>query len=62
MYRASSKQMSYINVAMKYFTKWVEAKTIKKNDANTTAMILYKNISTRFRCPKILINVRGSPL
>ena len=52
--------MRYIVVATKYLTKWAEAKAVKKNDAKTTAMFLYKNIITRFGCPKMLVSVRGS--
>ena len=41
-------------------TKWVEAKAVKTADAKQTVIFLYENIISRFGCPKILINDRGT--
>lgn len=59
---ASSRQMSYIKVAIKYLTKWTKVKTLKNNDVKTTAMFLYNNIIIQLGCPKILVSNRGSQL
>jgi hypothetical protein len=56
----SSRGMQYIIVATEYLTKWAEAKAVKSADAKQTAIFLYKNIISRFGCPKILISDRGS--
>ena len=44
----------YILLAVDYVSKWVEAATCSKNDANTVVGILQKNILSRFWTPRIL--------
>jgi hypothetical protein len=56
----SSRGMQYIIVAIKYLTKWVEAKVVKSVDAKQTVIFLYENIISRFGCLKISINDQGS--
>ena len=56
---ASSKRNEYIIIAIEYFTKWVEAKVVKKANAKQTSIFLYKNIISRFGYPKILIKDGG---
>lgn len=40
---------------MDYFTKWPEAKALKKNNAVEVAKFLYQNIMTRFGCPNKVV-------
>ena len=56
----SSKGMVYIVVATEYFTKWAEAKVVKTNTAAHAATFIYENIISRFGCPRILANDRGT--
>ncbi|PTQ27291.1 hypothetical protein MARPO_0207s0002 [Marchantia polymorpha] len=51
--------MAYIIVATEYLTKWAEAKAVKTNTAAHAATFMYKNIISRFGCPKILVSDRG---
>lgn len=50
----SSKRMAYIVVAIEYLTKWAEAKVVKTNTTKH-ATFMYKNIISRFGCPKIMV-------
>ena len=49
----------YIVVATDAFTKWVEAKAIKKNDAETTAKFLLEEVIDRHEAPKRIITDQG---
>jgi len=49
----------YILVATNYCTKWVEAKALRDNSANSVAKFLYENIMTRFGCPIELVSNQG---
>jgi len=49
----------HILVCVDYVTKWVEAIPCVANDAKTVVNFLKKNIFTRFRTPKVLINDGG---
>ena len=50
----------YILLAMDYVSKWVEATTCPKNDANTVMGFLQRNILSRFRAPRTIISDGGS--
>ena len=50
----------YILLAMDYVSKWVEATTCPKNDANTVMGFLQRNILSRFRAPITIISDGGS--
>ena len=52
--------MAYIVVATEYLTKWAEAKAVKRNTVVHATTFIYDNIISRFRCPKILMNDRGT--
>ena len=55
----SSRKMVYIVVATEYLMKWAEAKTVKTDTAVHAATFMYKNIISRFECPKILVSDRS---
>ena len=55
----SSRGMVYIVVATEYLAKWVEAKAVKTGMAIHAATFMYKNIISRFRCPKVLVSDQG---
>ena len=50
----------YILLAVDYVSKWVEAKTCPKNDANTVVGFLQKNILSIFGTSKTIISDGGS--
>ena len=50
----------YILPAMDYVSKWVEATTCSKNDANTVVRFLQRNILSRFGTPRTIISDGGS--
>ena len=50
----------YILLTVDYVSKWVEATTCPKNDANTVVGFLQRNILSRFGTPKAIISDRGS--
>lgn len=52
--------VEYIIVATDYLTKWVEAKSTQRNDAQTTAQFLYENIFTRYGLPIEIVSDRGT--
>ena len=56
----SSGGMAYIVVATEYLTKWAEAKAVKTDTVAHDVAFMYKNIISRFGCPKILDSVRGT--
>src|SRR6266545_3138992 len=49
----------YIIVAMDYFSRWPEARSLKAANANTVVTFLYKEIICRFGAPRILQSNRG---
>ena len=49
----------YILLAVDYVSKWVEATSCPKNDANTVVGFLQRNILSRFRTPKTIISDGG---
>lgn len=51
----SPNSMKPIVIATEYLTMWTEAKAFKTNDTKQFAKFFYKQIITRFGCPKILI-------
>ena len=50
----------YILLAVDDVSKWVEATTCSKNDANTVVGFLQKNILSRFGMPRTIISDGGS--
>ena len=50
----------YMLLAMDYVSKWVEATTCPKNDANTVVGCLQRNILSRFGAPRTIIRDGGS--
>ena len=50
----------YILLAVDYVSKWVEAATCPKNDANTIVGFLQRNILNRFGTPRTIISDGGS--
>ncbi len=44
----------YIVVAMNYFSRWPEAKSLKVANAETVATFIYEEIICRFGAPRIL--------
>ena len=50
----------YILLVVDYVSKWVEAISCHKNDANTVVGFLQKNIFSRFGAPRTIISDGGS--
>eukprot|EP00253_Pinus_taeda_P036177 PITA_36177 len=50
----------YIITAIEYLTRWVEAQPVKDCMAATITNVLFKNVLTRFGCPKILMSDRAT--
>ena len=50
----------YIITTTDYLTRWAKAKPVKDYSATTTTQFIFKNIITRFGCPKILISDQGT--
>ena len=50
----------YILLVVDYVSKWVEAATCPKNDANTVVGFLQRNILSRFGTPRTIISDGGS--
>ena len=50
----------YILLAVHYVSKWVEATTCPKNDANIVVRFLQRNILSRFGTPRTIIGDEGS--
>ena len=56
----SSTSMAYIVVATEYLTKWTESTSERTDTAAHAATFLFKNIISRFGCPKNLVSDRGA--
>nr|GEU84289.1 reverse transcriptase domain-containing protein [Tanacetum cinerariifolium] len=54
-----SPPRKYILVAVDYFSKWVEAKTLPTNDAHVVVKF-FKSLFSRFRTPRAIISDRGT--
>ncbi len=55
-----STRNQYILVAIDYTIKWVKAKTLRDNIAQSTTKFIYENIMTCFRCPTHLVSDQGT--
>ena len=49
----------YIIVASAYYTKWLEAMTLRTSTAKDVPKFTYKNIMTKFGCPVELVSDQG---
>jgi hypothetical protein len=50
----------YIITMMDYLTRWEEAELVTYCNMETLTRLLYKNIVTRFGCPKVLTSDQGT--
>jgi hypothetical protein len=50
----------YIIVAIDYFTKWVEAMPMFKDDGETATLFLFNQIISRFDIPREIVTDHGS--
>ena len=50
----------YILLVVDYVSKWVEAITCPRNDANTVVRFIQRNILSRFGAPRTIISDEGS--
>ena len=57
---AHRTKAQYIIVATDYLTKWVEAKAMQNNDAQTTACFLYEYVFTRYGLTIEIVSDRGT--
>ena len=55
----NARKNRYIILATDYATKWVEARSTKRNDAATAAGFLFEEIMMRFGHPLELVSDRG---
>ena len=53
------RQMKYLIVAIKYFTKWIEAEPVAQITAHKVQHFVWKNIICRFGVPRRLISDNG---
>ncbi|GBB92557.1 hypothetical protein RclHR1_20220003 [Rhizophagus clarus] len=58
--KVTKRGNKYIIVAMDYFTKYPEAKAVKKDNAKTVADFIYEDIICRHELPQKIISDRGS--
>ena len=56
----SSFRNLYILLAVDFVSKWVEAIACPRNDANTFAGFIQRNILSRFGAPRTIISDEGS--
>ena len=49
----------YILLVVDYVSKWVEAITCPRNDANTVVRFIERNILSRFGAPRTIISDEG---
>jgi len=52
--------MKYFIVAIKYFTKWIEAEPVAQITAHKVEHFVWKNIVCRFGVPRHLISDNGT--
>ena len=57
---ASSFGNLYILLAVDYVSKWVEAISYPRNDANTIVGFIQRNILSRFGAPRTIFSDEGS--
>ena len=56
---ASAQKKKYIILATDYATKWMEARSTRKNNALAAALFLFEDIMMRFGYPLELVSNRG---
>jgi hypothetical protein len=56
----SARGHCYIIIAVDYFTKWVEAMPMFKDDGETAAVFLFNQIIARFGVPREIVTDHGS--
>jgi hypothetical protein len=56
----STRGHQHIIMAIKYFTKWVEAMPTIKYDGNTDAFFVFNQIIARFRIPSEIVTDHDS--
>jgi hypothetical protein len=56
----SARGHRYIIVAIDYFTKWVEAMPMFKDDGETATLLLFNQIIARFGIPREIVTDHGS--
>ena len=56
----SARGHHYIIVVVDYFTKWVEAMPMFKDDGETAALFLFNQIIARFGVPREIVIDHGS--
>jgi hypothetical protein len=56
----SARGHHYIIVAVDYFTKWVKAMPMFKDDGETTTLFLFNQIIARFGIPREIVTDHGS--
>jgi hypothetical protein len=56
----SARGHRYIIVAVDYFTKWVEAMPMFKDDGETATLFLFNQIIARFDIPRGIVTDHGS--
>ena len=56
---ASARKINYIILATDYATKWVEARSTRRNDIFTAAAFLFEEIMMRFGYPLEIVSDRG---
>ena len=53
------KQLRFLNVAIDYFTKWVEAELVTTIIEAKVTSFVWKNIICRFGVPRVIISDNG---
>ena len=54
------RQMKYLIVAIKYFTKWIEAEPVAQITSHKVQHFVWKNIVCRFGVPRRLVSDNGT--